>query len=111
MTETLSEDSYIPKYLSMKASEWTGSDGSRGYTFEELHYANYLDDATIIDAINKVRLCDYFWKLDKRAIEVSAAFAFNPKSTMGDREASITQINELIDKWEKEYREQMGQQL
>lgn len=109
MNETLSDVFSVPKYISIKAGEWSGSDGLRGYTFDDKSYANFIDDATIIDTINKVRFSNSFWALDKRTIETSAAFIMKSTNTMGHHEDNISHINEIIDRWKKEFTEQATQ--
>jgi len=109
MNETLSDTFSVPKYMSIKANEWSGSDGSRGYTFDDKSYTNFIDDATIINTINSVRFSDSFWALDERAIETSAAFILNATNTMRNFEVKIPLINEIIDKWKKEFTEQATQ--
>jgi len=106
MNETLSDAFSVPKYISIKANEWSGSDGSRGYTFDDKSYTNFIDDATIIDTINKVRFSDSFWTLDERAVETSAAFILKSTNPMGNHEANISLINEIIYRWKKEFAEQ-----
>ncbi|SEW46564.1 KAP family P-loop NTPase fold protein [[Clostridium] fimetarium] len=109
MSETLADAFSLPKYISIKANEWSGSDGSCGYTFDDKSYTNFIDDATIIDTINKVRFSDSFWALDKRAIETSAAFILKSTNTMGNHEGTILLINEIIDRWKKEFTDQAPQ--
>lgn len=109
MNKALSDTFSVPKYISIKANEWTGSDGSRGYTFDDKSYTNFIDDATIIETINKVRFSDSFWALDKRAIETSAAFISKSTNEMENHEVNISLINEIIDKWKKEFIEQATQ--
>lgn len=111
MRKALSEDNSIPKYISINANEWSGSDGSRGYTFDNESYTKFIDDTTIINTINAERFKKLFWTLDKRVIETSAAFILkskNPKATntMGSSESNILIINETIDKWKQEFDEQ-----
>ena len=111
MRKALSEANSIPKYISINANEWSGSDGSRGYTFDNESYTKFIDDTTIINTINVERFKKLFWTLDKRVIETSAAFILkskNPKATniMGNSESNILIINETIDKWKQEFDEQ-----
>jgi predicted KAP-like P-loop ATPase len=107
MNETLSEAIAIPKYISLKANEWSGSDGSHSYTFDDISYTSFIDDATIIDTINKLRFSDSFWALDKRAIETSAAFILKATNTVENFKESISLVNEIIDGWKKEFAEQI----
>ena len=114
MKEALSEVNSIPKYISINANEWSGSDGTRGYTFDNESYTKFIDDTTIINIINTERFKESFWTLDKRVIETSVAFILkstNLKATniMGDRESNILVINEIIDKWKREFDLQSAQ--
>ncbi|MCI9577004.1 MAG: hypothetical protein HFJ84_10265 [Clostridiales bacterium] len=114
MKEALSAVNSIPKYISINANEWSGSDGLRGYTFDNESYTKFIDDTTIINTINAERFKESFWTLDKRVIETSAAFILkstNLKATniLGDSESNILVVNEIIDKWKREFDEQSAQ--
>lgn len=111
MNKELLKPISIIKYISIKAAEWSNGDGICGYTFTDKSYTNFIDDVTIIDTINSIRYSDLFWALDKRAIETSAAFILkstNRQSTnpMEIEENNITFINNIIEEWKREFREQ-----
>mgnify|MGYP000231934618 CR=1 FL=1 len=114
MKETLLEVDSILKYVSINANEWSGSDGSRGYTFDDKSYSKLIDDTTIVNAINVERFKESFWSLDKRTIETSAAFILKStnlktRNFMGDNESNISAINKMLDKWKSEFNEQSAQ--
>lgn len=108
MEEVLTTVNSIPKYISINANKWSGSDGTSGYSFDNESYTKFVDNTTIINTINTERFLESFWKLDKRVIETSAAFILGSKklkteNTIGVRELNILAINELIDKWKQEF--------
>lgn len=106
MKEKLLDDMSVPKYISTKANGWSNSDGLRGYAFEDNTHSDFIDDETIIKIINRVRLIDSFWALNRKVIETTAAFVLKSANTTINHGVSYILINELIDKWEKEYKEQ-----
>jgi Cdc6-like AAA superfamily ATPase len=103
MTKILSDAISVLKYMSINANEWSGSNGSRMYEFQNTTYKKFIDDATIIDKINTVRFNDSFWELDTRVIETSAAFILQSQNKREDYEADILQINEMIENWKEEF--------
>ena len=103
MKDVLADDFSVPKYISMKAGVWVGGNDSRRYEFNDNDYMSFLDEATIINAINKTRVTYKFWTQDSKIIEASAAFILH---TEQNHESDISSINELIERWKKEYVEQ-----
>ncbi len=106
MKETLSNELSVPKYISIKASEWSESNGTCGYIIKDQSNTDFIDDTTIIDTINKVRFSASFWALDKRVIDTSAAFVLKSKDSTNNHEDNMPLINALIDEWKKEFTEQ-----
>jgi len=88
------------KYISVFAESWTGTEGANSYSFRKYSYLDFLNEEMIANTINQERMKGLFWSLDRRVIEVSAAFIISLEKEVYNGVDAVD-INEIIQKWER----------
>lgn len=108
--KALEEDISVLKFLSLNAGTWNGINGVSSYEFKDETYLEFIDDSRVNDVINSLRFESVFWELDDRIIETSAAFILKNQAE-NENTIDISLINDIIDKWLSELKEQIRNEL